>query len=392
MSWRRVCVFGFAMALAATAQAAKPQVWVPAWIASPAPDRRDGPPEAPLQFDQQTVRQDMRLGTPAQALRFRISNELGDAPLVLGSASARIVGATAPAMPVLFDGRTEVVVPVGAALLSDPVALSAPAFADVSLSLYYPRPTRAAVRRTPLRVADGNVPVGDDVPLSYRQNTVSMVLALREREPVVVVALGDSITEGATAVRGTNGDWPALLAQRLQQTCPDRVVVLNAGISGNKLLDAGRSHSALARLDRDVLALPGVDHVVVFQGINDIRHSGAPDYRPGRNAEDMMLGYRQIATRLQQHGIDVIGATLTPFGKSERYEPVSAATRRALNDFIRSTGAFSAVIDFDAALRDPADPESLLAGITRDHLHPNSEGYVRMANSVDLSLFGCRPG
>lgn len=209
MFWRRICAFGFAIALAATAQAAKPQVWVPAWIASPAPDRRDGPPDAPLQFDRQTVRQDMRLGTSAQALRFRISNELGDAPLVLGGASARIVGDAVPALPVLFDGRNEVVVPVGAALLSDPVALSAPAFADVSLNLYYPQPTRAAVRRTPLRVADGNVHVDDSVPLSYRQNAVSMVLALRERDPVVVVALGDSITEGATAARGTHGDWPA---------------------------------------------------------------------------------------------------------------------------------------------------------------------------------------
>lgn len=390
MFWQRVCMFGFSLVLAATAQAARPSVWVPAWIASPAPDRRDGPPEAPLQFDNQTARQDMRLGTSAQALRFRISNELGNAPLVLGSASARIVGNTVPALPVLFDGRAEVVVPAGAALLSDPVALSAPAFADVSLSLYYPQPTRTAVRRTPLRVAEGNTQVGDGAPLSYRQNAVSAVLALRERKPVVVVALGDSITEGATARRGANGDWPALLAQRLQQACPDHAVVLNAGISGNKVMDAGRSHSALARLDRDVLALPGVDHVVVFEGINDIRHGGAPDYKPGRNAADMMLGYRQIAARLQQHGIDAIGATITPFGQSERYEPVSAATRRTLNDFIRSTDAFSAVIDFDAALRDPANPESLPAQITRDYLHPNDEGYARMASSIDLSLFGCR--
>ncbi|WP_454830470.1 SGNH/GDSL hydrolase family protein [Pseudoxanthomonas wuyuanensis] len=390
MFCQRICVLGFALALAATAQAARPQAWVPAWIASPAPDRRDGPPEAPLQFDNQTVRQDMRLGASAQALRFRISNELGDAPLVLGGASARIAGDTAAALPVLFDGRTEVTVPPGAALLSDPVDLSAPAFADVSLSLYYPQPTRPAVRRTPLRVAAGNAQVGDDVPLSYRQNAVSAVLALRERKPVVVVALGDSITEGATATRGANSDWPALLAQRLQQACPGHAVVLNAGISGNKVMDAGRSHSALARLDRDVLALPGVDHVVVFEGINDIRHGGAPDFKPGRNARDMMLGYRQIAARLQQHGIDAIGATITPFGQSERYEPVAAATRQALNDFIRNTDTFSAVIDFDAAIRDPANPESLPAEITRDHLHPNDEGYARMANSIDLSLFGCR--
>jgi lysophospholipase L1-like esterase len=177
--------------------------------------------------------------------------------------------------------------------------------------------------------------------------------------------------------------------QVVRKSCPDRVVVLNAGISGNKVLDNGRSHSALSRLDRDVLALPGVDQVIVFEGINDIRHSGAPNFNPGRNAADMIAGYRQILTRLRQHGIAVVGATLTPFGGSERYQPVSAYTRRQLNRFIRDGREFSAVIDFDATLRDPNNLEAMPAEITRDFLHPNDEGYRRMAASVDLSLFGC---
>ena len=366
------------------------QVWVPVWTASPAPDRRDGTPEAPLQFADQTVRQDMRLGASAKALRFRISNELGSAPLKLDTVTARLVDSNAKAQAVLFDGRTEVVIPPGALLISDPVAIAAPAFAQVALSLHFSDPTRPAVRRTAVRIAPGKTEVADSVPLSYRQNVISAVLAERDQDPVTIVALGDSITEGATAGLGKEGDWPALLARRLDQACPSWFVVLNAGISGNKVLDAGRSHSALARLDRDVLSLPGVDYVIVLEGINDIRHSGKPDFLPGRNAQDMILGYRQIVDRLQVHGIRTIGATLTPFGGSERYEPVSTATRQTLNAFIRDSKAFSAVIDFDAALRDPANPESLPAAITRDQLHPNAEGYANMAQSIDLSLFGCQ--
>ena len=378
------------LALAGVAGSAGAQVWVPVWTASPAPDRRDGTAEAPLQFADQTVRQDMRLGASAKALRFRISNELGSAPLRLDTVTARLVDSKAKAQPVLFDGRSEVVIPPGALLISDPVAIAAPAFAQVALSLHFPDPTRPAVRRTAVRIAPGKTEVADSVPLSYRQNVISAVLAERDQDPVTIVALGDSITEGATAGLGKEGDWPALLARRLDQACPSRFVVLNAGISGNKVLDAGRSHSALARLDRDVLSLPGVDYVIVLEGINDIRHSGKPDFLPGRNAQDMILGYRQIVDRLQVHGIRTIGATLTPFGGSERYEPVSTATRQTLNAFIRDSKAFSAVIDFDAALRDPANPESLPAAITRDQLHPNAEGYANMARSIDLSLFGCQ--
>nr|WP_241093345.1 SGNH/GDSL hydrolase family protein [Xanthomonas sp.] len=386
---RWIAATALAWILATPALAQPAQHWVPAWTASPAPDRLDGTPEAPLQFADQTVRQDMRLGIAAQALRFRISNELGAQPLKIGAASARIAGNGRPALPVLFDGRAEIVLPPGAVLLSDPVALRAPAFADVALSLYFPEPARPAVRRTPLRVAAGKAEVDDKVALSYRQNVVSAVYAQTPQQPTVVVALGDSITEGATATRGSHGDWPALLARRLDQACPGRVVVLNAGISGNKLLDHGRSPSAISRLDRDVLSLPGVTHVVLFEGINDIRYNGAPNFVPGRNAEDMRLGYRQIVARLSQHGIRTIGATLTPFGGSERYEPVSAATRQAVNRFVRDGKAFAGVIDFDAILRMPDNAESLPAAITRDHLHPNDEGYARMANAIDLSLFGC---
>ena len=342
-------------------------------------------------FNAQTVRQDMRMGTSATALRFRVQLFLGAAPLRLDSLTARLTNGQGAAVPVTFDGRTEVVIPVGAAWISDPVALTVPAFGDVRLSTHFPEATQPAERRTPVRIVEGRGDVPDSARVVRRQNVISAVYAQRDSAPTVVVALGDSITEGATATLDAHREWTSLLARRFEATCPGQIVVLNQGISGNRLMDHGRSHSALARLDRDVLALPQVDYVILLEGINDIRHNGDPA-RPGRNAADMILGYRQVVSRLHDRNIRVMGGTLTPFEGSERYEPVSEGTRQALNRFIREDGVFDGVIDFDAAVRDPAKPEGFREGTSRDdRLHPSDEGYRLMAESIDLALFGCRP-
>lgn len=366
-------------------------VWVTAWTAAPAPDRKDGTSESPVQFAAQTVRQDMRIGSRGDALRLRISNELGTAPLQVEDLRVGVKNGKAAPLPVTVDGRAVIEVPVGAALLSDPVRMPVAALQEISVSAYFPQPTRPAVRRTELRVAEGRqTDVADSVRLSYQQNMFSAVMVQRAERPQVIVALGDSITEGATARRGTFNQWPERLAQRLQQACPDRFVVLNQGISGNKLLDPGRSHSALSRLDRDVIAVADADQVILLEGINDIRHGGGAQPVSGRNAADMMQGYQQVATRLHAHGIRAWLGTLTPFGGSERYEPVSAATRITINQWARAgNSGFDGIVDFDAALRDPKAAESLPSDITRDHLHPNDEGYRRMADAIDLRMLGC---
>ncbi|WMJ69180.1 GDSL-type esterase/lipase family protein [Stenotrophomonas sp. 24(2023)] len=389
--WITLLSLALGAAVVAPATQAAP-VWVTAWTASPAPDRKDGKPGEPVQFAAQTVRQDMRVGSRGDALRLRISNELGTAPLHVEDIRVRLKEGKGAAVPVTVDGRHAIDVPVGAALLSDPVALPLAALQQISVTAWFPQPTQPAVRRTVVRVADGRQDaVADSVRVSYQQNVFSAVLVQRAERPQVIVALGDSITEGATAARGSFNQWPERLGERLQQACPDRFVVLNQGISGNKLLDHGRSHSALSRLDRDVIAVAGADQVIVFEGINDIRHGGGAQPLPGRSAPDMLLGYRQLAARLHAHGIRTYLGTLTPFGGSERYEPVSATTRASINQWARSKdNGFDGVIDFDAALRDPAAPESLPADITRDHLHPNDAGYRRMADAIDLGLFGCQ--
>ncbi len=363
-----------------------PSVWTPAWIASAAPPRFDVADGVPLAYRDQTIRQDIRLGVSARAIRLRLSNELGATPLRIRAVTVGLARSDEP-MAVTFSGQSDVVLPPGVALLSDPVALAAPRFSRLTISLHVPEAAPGVVRRTAVRLAAGDSAVSEATPLARRQSFVSAVLAERETAPAVVVALGDSITEGATSTLGADADWPSVLADRLEAACPGGFAVVNAGISGNQVVRDGRSPNVRARLDRDILSLPGVTHVLLVEGINDIRHDGDPAH-PGRSPEEVIAGYRQVVARLHLHGVKVLGGTLTPFGGSERFDARSEAARQTINAFVRTAGVFDGVVDFDAALKDPAQPAIMAPETHRDdRLHPNDEGYRRMAQAVDLSLF-----
>jgi lysophospholipase L1-like esterase len=201
-----------------------------------------------------------------------------------------------------------------------------------------------------------------------------------------VVALGDSITDGGYSTTDANHRWPDYLADRLTALpAAERVGVLNSGISANRLLrDGGElayGRSALARLDDDVLSRTGVRSVIVLEGVNDL-HQDPRQADP----EQFIAGYKQLVERLHAKGIKVFGATITPIKGWGSYTDTMETTRGAVNDFIRTNGVFDGVLDFDAALRDPADPLRLKAEYdSGDHLHPSDAGNAALAAAVDLS-------
>lgn len=386
MRWTAGVLAALALALPGVAAA---QVWTPIWTASAAPPRFDGTPEAPLAYEDQTLRQDVRILSDGDALRVRFSNELGAEPVRLRNLRVRLLSGGAD-IPLTINGQAEAVLAPGNVLVSDRLSLAVRRGDTVVLQAHLPAKARGVVRRSAVRLSEGDEDVSDQDRLTRRQGFVSAVFVGRETPLSVVAALGDSITEGATSTLGAERDWPSRLQARLDAGCPGRYVVVNAGISGNQVVQAGRSPPATARLDRDILSLPGLTHVIWIEGINDIRHNGDPA-QPGRDARTVIGGYRQVIDRLHAHGVKVIGGTVTPFGGSERFDDRSEGARQALNAFIRSPGAFDGVADFDLALRDPARPDHLLpSDHNRDWLHPNDAGYQKMADAVPLEALGCR--
>jgi lysophospholipase L1-like esterase len=305
---------------------------------------------------------------------------------------------------VTFGGDRSPDLPAGTPLLSDPVRLPLPAKADLVVSIYVPDPTPVtslhnfAYQENVVAagdVTDDRVVDGRTVTAWYFLSAVSV--RTTDRNADAVVALGDSITNGFETDIGANHRWPDLLANRLRGKG-----MLNLGVAGNRLLHdpnpppgsaaegyaAFFGESALRRFDRDVLAQPGVAHVIVLLGVNDLGHPGTtapPDEVV--TAEEIINGHRQLIARAHAAGVHILGGTILPFKNDTLgfYNPVNEAKRQAVNHWIRTSGEYDAVIDFDKALRDPADPASLLAAYdSGDHLHPNDEGMAAMAAAIPL--------
>jgi lysophospholipase L1-like esterase len=201
-----------------------------------------------------------------------------------------------------------------------------------------------------------------------------------------VVTFGDSITDGARSTADANARWPDELARRLgAQKKGGGTAVLNAGISGNRVLGDGAGYSALARFDKDVLMQTGVTHVIVLEGINDI---GIARANASPSAADLIAGHRQLIARAHARGLKIYGATLTPYDGAAYYSPEGEAKRQALNNWIRTSGEYDGVIDFDKIARDPAAPSKFATSVdSGDHLHPGDAGYKAMGDAVNLALF-----
>ena len=391
--------------------------WVGSWGSVPT----TVPPASTTMFSNQTIRQTVHLSIGGSALQVRFSNEFGTAPLVIGEAHVGLAAGSQPSRSVApgsdrrlsFAGHVSATVPAGAPLLSDPVRLAVRSGADLVVSLYLPRPTRATTTHAfafqDNVVAAGNVTGSRTVTptATFGQwwflSGVSVAAPARDG---AVVALGDSITDGANTTPNTNSRWSDVLARRLQATPGLRGLgVLNEGISGNRLLHdpnplpgsgadafaAQFGESALRRFDRDVSSQPGARYVIVLLGVNDLGHPGtiAPESERVTPA-DLIAGYQQVIDRAHQQGMLVFGGTITPFANDTFGfdTPANRAARLVVNRWIRTSGAYDGVVDFDAALRDPADPERIRPEFdSGDHLHPNDAGAAALANAVPLRLF-----
>ena len=241
----------------------------------------------------------------------------------------------------------------------------------------------------------GDFASADSLPVQKTTESFLLVTAVEMLVPQDVggiVALGDSLTEGNTSQLDANHRWPDQLARRLMARQGGRLLgVVNQGMGGNRLLHDGRGDNALRRLDRDVLAQPGVTHVIILLGVNDLRNSGGKADEVV-TAERMIAGLHQLIIRARAAGLKVFGGTLLIFYKytfnGDFYTPEGEAKRQAVNTWIRESGAFDAVIDFEAVLRDPSHPTRMLPKWdSGDHLHPNGPGYLHMGDSIDVALF-----
>ncbi len=364
-----------------------------------------------LHINDQTIRQVARVSAGGGRVRVVLSNTFGTASLRIGAAQValRDKGASIVAgsnRPLTFGGLAQPTVPPGALLVSDPVDLAVPDFGDVVIDLYLPDDTAASRSPVTYHPASwqtnyvsnrGNHAGAVIFPVAtttaYRRGDglasassffLSRVEIVATQPTQVVVAFGDSITDGTQSGTDQNRRWPNLLARHLAEA-GIRVSVVNGGIGGGRVLADGTGPNGLARFDRDVLAMPGVTHVTVMLGINDIGQSGA---NASPSVPELIAGHRQFVARARARGLRVYGATLTSFEGAAYWTPEGEAKRQALNEWIRTSGTYDAVIDFAAATQDPARPTRMRAEHdSGDHLHPSAAGYAAMASSIDLGLF-----
>ena len=291
--------------------------------------------------------------------------------------------------------------------MSDPVDLKIPPLSSVAVSLYFPNISPTTTWHNDARqtgyLAEGNVAdaaeLKDAKPLPSRV-FLDEILVDAAPGSRAVVTFGDSITDGDGSSPDKNHRWPDILAERLVKSGAN-VAVVNEGISGARVLRDRMGDNALARFDRDVLTQPHADTVTLMMGINDV---GWPDTvlvpkgEPAPSADDVIAGYKQLIARAHEHGLKIIGVTLTPFEDTFHGTPLfgyyneeKEAKRAAINNWIRSSGEFDGVIDFDAMTRDPADTKHIKAEYDKgDHLHPNDAGYAAMAQGIDLSILGVK--
>jgi lysophospholipase L1-like esterase len=381
--------------------------WVASWgtaqqLAVPARviPARETPP---AKVAAQTVRMVARTTVGGKALRVALSNSFGYAPVRVDAVQvARLASGSSiragSSRPLTFGGSRAVVLAPGAQVYSDPLDYDVPAQADLAVSLYLANDSGPTTSH-PIGMRNAWLAAGDQSAAENLSGATEFhsylwlagIEVLAADKAATIVAFGDSITDGFGITMDSDRSWPSVLARRLaaDRRLPPRAVI-NMGISGNRVLKEGAGSSALARFDRDVLSRPGVKWVLLLEGINDIGFSSIPGLPASEKvtAEEIITGYRMLIARAHLHGLAIIGGTLTAFEGVPTFTEAGESMRQAVNTWIRTSGEFDAVVDFDAATRDPAAPRRLRAAHdSGDHIHPNDAGNKAMADAIDLALF-----
>lgn len=375
--------------------------WVGTWTTTPA--QVEG-----VALGNQTLRMIAHVSIGGRRVRVRVSNAYGTRKLAVGAAHVGLRSEAAGIVPgsdrpLTFNGKPSITIPAGAYVVSDPVDLDVPPLADLAVSIHLPGDVPEAFQIT----GHGNAhqtnyisPPGDftgTAVMPVKETTeaflfVSGVDVLASSDTGGIVTLGDSLTDANISKLDANHRWPDQLARRLVARKNGRMLgVMNQGIGGNRILHDMRGDSGVRRFDRDVRAQPGVTHVIVLLGINDIRNRWQ---KPEEfvTADEMIAGLHQLTVRAHAHGLKIFGGTLLTF-EYETFNPgfytvEGEVKRQTVNEWIRTSRAFDAVVDFEAALRDPQHPTQMLPVYDcGDHLHPSDTGYLRMGDIIDLSLF-----
>jgi lysophospholipase L1-like esterase len=355
-------------------------------------------------FNNQTIRMVVHSSVAGSDARITLSNRYSDTPLdvsavdvAVQASGGRVTRGTT--LNVTFGHSGHVTIPAGEQAISDVIPISVSAGENLLVSLYVPGATGTSTWHSDAfdttYIAPGDH-AGDDSAAAFSTTTTSWyyLAGLDVVSPSAkgtVVAFGDSITDGYHSSTGTYTRWPDFLARRLgAESGPQKLSVVDAGIGGNRVLtdvpNLWQGVSALRRFGHDALGQPGVKDVILFEGINDIGNNAGPGGAP-LTAQDLIDGYRTLIDKAHAANVNLIGATLMPDKGNGYYTPSAETIRQSVNQWIRTSGAFDGVIDFDQAMRDPADPAALNPAYdSGDHIHPNDAGMKAMADAIDLRL------